>query len=915
MSAHAPRLQGHKIWKRAGLRTGNNGSHENTDAAQLELAREGGGARKKARVEGSKQNILDATWKDNEGRVEMTNGAMSPAKRNRMSILGGNDDALVVPRKRTNANHLITPKRRAKRVPLEDVGAITRSPQKLQMIAAQNSRSSPKKITLNDGTDVLTPTLPEKSARRRKSLRKSSRRSTLSTLDEHFAVTFTGSSTSNEVPTEGPPGSVSEAQNDVVDPVPNSPQSEVSPPESSKDESADFTNTRVEEDVITTSPVQNSFTVVALPSVEQPLADIDMPKFITTESGDKSACIEPSTISEKPDISALISIQQPHEITEEPKAIRSILPDNPQELLQGFPIAIECPQSPRRKSTRRSRSPTKSTVTPSARRSPRKTLPVAVVEEEDLVVIQQTQDQEAISCEDALEVTAPTLVEETFEGFSPLQPSADTNIEVADVVELSLVAETSDQETAADSENVLLNPQDDGVPSISQNGTSGEVEEVVATAGVTDGSIALIEGSVVVTGAEEVISTNQAQIETAQQESIEVDSDSTSASPASESEEDTKAQDLPVFNSLEDQCLTVSVPTDDSTQATAFESAIDRAESSSNDSEEDLEEFRPATPPGQGVDGFNLENENLAGSSTPDPTTNALVEAISENAPATKYDEDDTNILRNFLNRVQANKEAKAKTIITKRKRSFPHSPMKLPLESSDATLTFSPTQAKDEFDISLSAQSPAKRKKRNDTLANSECGSESQSIRRSGRTRLPVKTAMVPALSFIPVRRLGQDADNTVTLRRNEEKDLAALTKVNTRKNKGAALPALDLLEKLAQEKEDPASRHQALKQKFTEKKKVHTGKKKNVVWAEEIAEYSDGKKPEPKIPAEAEQEKEASVAEEKKSSLPVMKAAVEEKKKAPSVKVGVRSSRIAMGMAVTGTPAPKRKVKSVRA
>ena len=297
----------------------------------------------------------------------------------------------------------------------------------------------------------------------------------------------------------------------------------------------------------------------------------------------------------------------------------------------------------------------------------------------------------------------------------------------------------------------------------------------------------------------------------------------------------------------------------------------------------------------------NEASEELPETSTPNPATTELVEAISENATLTNY-HDETDMLRSFLTRVKANKAAKARSAIPKRKRSLPHSPLRLPLETADANLSPSLNDKDElaEFDVSLPASSRYKRRKHSKHgQDDNNDAPEEKSIRRSGRTRLPMKLTPIPVPSFIPVRRLGQDGDSTVTLRRSE-KELAALTRVNTRKNKGGALRPLEVLAKKLDEKEDPASRQRALKEVFDEKaqrqKKGKKGKKgKSVVWAEELAQFqtADGKIM--KVEEELEKEKEK-----------VAPAAEEEKKSA--VRVGVRS-KIALGMAVNGTPAPKRR------
>jgi hypothetical protein len=324
---------------------------------------------------------------------------------------------------------------------------------------------------------------------------------------------------------------------------------------------------------------------------------------------------------------------------------------------------------------------------------------------------------------------------------------------------------------------------------------------------------------------------------------------------------------------------------------------------------ETLEELEPISLPIPSAevlvdDSHNEGSEELPETSTPNPATTEPVEAISENAASTTYDHDETDMLRSFLTRVKANKAAKAGSAIPKRKRSLPHSPLRLPLGTAGGNLSPSLNDKDElaEFDVSLPAQSPHKRRKHKEHAQDdNDDAPEAKSIRRSGRTRLPMKLTPIPVPSFIPVRRLGQDGDSTVTLRRSEEKELAALTRVNTRKNKGSARRPLEVLAQKLEEKEDPASRQRALKEVFDEKvQKQKKGKKgKSVVWAEELAQFqsADGKI----VEAENEPEKEKEKEKEK-----VAPPAEEEKKSA--VRVGVRS-KIALGMAINGTPAPKRR------
>jgi hypothetical protein len=165
----------------------------------------------------------------------------------------------------------------------------------------------------------------------------------------------------------------------------------------------------------------------------------------------------------------------------------------------------------------------------------------------------------------------------------------------------------------------------------------------------------------------------------------------------------------------------------------------------------------------------------------------------------------------------------------------------------------------------------------------------------------------------------------------RNEEKELVALTRVNTRKNKGSALLPPVVLSKKADDKEDPVLRQRLLKEVFDEraKKSGKKGKGLNVQWAEELAQYQEiakrgaaAKKPVTKVKigkAEVveelqkledivwdephadekprEQEKGGESGKEKVKEIPK-----------PKVKVNMKS-RIALGMGVNGTPAPKRR------
>ena len=300
----------------------------------------------------------------------------------------------------------------------------------------------------------------------------------------------------------------------------------------------------------------------------------------------------------------------------------------------------------------------------------------------------------------------------------------------------------------------------------------------------------------------------------------------------------------------------------------------------------------------------NHENEEKAMEGQKSyPDINSSNDAPLSNPAASTYDHDDTDMLRNFLTRVKANKAARKSP---RRKRSLPHSPLRLPLGTLDNNLSPSPLRPAGETEAT--EPSPVKGKRKGNALGQEGVDLEPRGIRRSGRTRLPVKEP--PAVpSFIPVRRLGQDLDTTITLKRSEEKELAALTRVNTRKNKGNALSAGEVLTRKAEEKEDPVMRQRLLKEVFEEKmekskqNKDKRGREKKVVtWAEEIAQFQNLTKGKVEA-AQDDQEK------EKGSAAPSG-----EEKKSSGVRVGVRSKGT-LGGGLNGTPAPKRKMRGVAA
>ncbi|KFY65046.1 hypothetical protein V496_02863 [Pseudogymnoascus sp. VKM F-4515 (FW-2607)] len=355
--------------------------------------------------------------------------------------------------------------------------------------------------------------------------------------------------------------------------------------------------------------------------------------------------------------------------------------------------------------------------------------------------------------------------------------------------------------------------------------------------------------------------------------------------------------------------VTSPIPTD-----TASEER-ETADIELNDASDDPEpvDAAPASPasPNQPAQPVFEHTEDASHSDSPSSESSESAdshesaESASSNPPTVDYDHDDTDMLRSFLTRVQASKASKSSP---KRKRS-PHSPLRIPLGDMDSNLSPSPVKSASKEPVDPTSSSPVKRSKRLNSQPPADEPTEPQSCRRSGRTRLPVKSAAPGAPSFIPMRRLGGE-DTTLTLGgKNEGKELAALTRVNTRKNKAGALGAMELLAKKAEEKDDPVLRQRLLKEVFHEKEKKGKGGKvkKGVVWAEELTcvREFDEKKIISKSIAGPKGKKKTVVVEEDKEE------------KATKVRVGMASSReskIALGMGVNGTPAPTRRIREPR-
>lgn len=143
-----------------------------------------------------------------------------------------------------------------------------------------------------------------------------------------------------------------------------------------------------------------------------------------------------------------------------------------------------------------------------------------------------------------------------------------------------------------------------------------------------------------------------------------------------------------------------------------------------------------------------------------------------------------------------------------------------------------------------------------------SESGPRRSTRSRSGRVALKpaAPSANSVALSLIPVRLPGMDdammeAHLAMAKSRKDEKDVAAVTRVNTRKNKGSSLPPKLVL---AQQSSDPIWRLNELRTVFDAKQKRameskdeapadgrKSRKAKGVRWAEELVRYQSAEAP----------------------------------------------------------------------
>ncbi|KAH8594793.1 hypothetical protein B0O99DRAFT_687567 [Bisporella sp. PMI_857] len=834
MPAHAPRLQGQKIWKRPEIRSR---SDEKENETQYELILEGKGARKRVKL-GHRENITVPKWTEGKNEAVVAGEAVEEHEVEQHALQ-------YVPRKRTNMDRVITPRK-----PLGE--------------------SKVYGLERNEMIVKLNEEMINQPAHKRKSPRKSIRRSTLRSIKEIQAAA--------EIPVKETAllGTLSSTSHEKILDDMASIQS--------------FPATIVcQEETLT--PFRRQFTSCAgrleAEHVERALAPSERHLSVTkdteaiikhTESSARGAVcknhISPEDVisQHSPQLGTItfsepLSNQRDQELNcgrehafNTPRRIALVslheeeAANTEDDFVEASDHSVKSLMTPRN-----NENGGQSSIRQSTRRNTRMTRASLITSDDQIIADSTPKEQDSSYGIETTRVVSVDLVDAT-DDMQPAPLSESRRRSNTKVLDNSAAAEDNDTMVHTEQSQVLNKTVSIELQSVVDSSETVDAQKYldITTEQEHTDHISPLK-RIVSTGA--FFDDPELRTQAPAIRSISV-ADDLLFNVASPVRSPSAPENGSQLSSTED--LTIELLEDLSPVSTS-----DEIQSSTTDAlSENVERFIPA------------------------PSTTSLVETIPKNTSTITYDHDDTDMLRNFLTRVNANKAAKARTESPRRKRSLPHSPLQLPLSNADAASP-SPPKAYDEFDIGLpaTAVSPSRRRKRSPLTDTEDI--EPRSIRRSGRTRLPVSKSSVAAPNFIPVRRLGQDGDTTVTLKRNEEKELAALTRLNTKKNKAGALSVPDLLSKKAKEKDDPALRQRLLKEVFDDKIREGRKKAKTVVWAAQIAQFQEAGQ----NMTESQKEKERDA---KDKETPVT-----EKKQGT---VRIKSSKIALG-SLNGTPAPKRR------
>jgi hypothetical protein len=739
---------------------------------------------------GGKENIGDAPWKmgilDDE---ELGSGVPSP-KKQRLSMATGDADAFVVPRKRTNANHLITPRKPSRKTPLIDHAQASVIPQipsetmftvplgKLEPTpdaSKSHANLSPQKMPPNDWNynDNRVTASTEKPVRR-KSLRQSTRRLTRGTTPEQppaapaeeITAGFNNYISESAAPAIERPKKDAESLRAVCDSIEarglassadalkngaigafvQEPVALKAVEESSRG-SQDEAELSVEgylaplnvvEESMNESPrLQQQEVVLAQNSgkANKGLANIEVDPAIAI--GEKFTSRANQTPKSQPpvlnsiELGAEISFVSPTKSAGTPR-LRRKTPQRrgsrrstrltransvPPEDISAQKIAAHKP------SAAEISNPTSAPIKPGVTSTP--TMETSKPADHDAVVavhtlVENANSQHTEATELASKLSIEIEIQDPEVGSTGVEAIATTHSsdlvnqsEHVKILEPVFNDISSGVEVSGEGSNLAISATFGDIPSLADTGSEDHNGAITAT----------FEDKICFEGGN-LNTQEEATMEIGAAITLTQTKDEHISSPPKPSLSEEFAQDN-------------------------LDPSLDKPRASSVEALEVLEPISIRISTKKLLeDSVEETTDDLPETSTPNPSTTELVDTISENAPANGFDHDDTDMLRNFLTRVKANKAAKASTTVPKRKRSLPHSPIRLPLGSEECGLSPSSPKTKDDFDVSLPAETSTKRK--HDGPLGDEDATEPKSIRRSGRTRLPVKATTVAAPSFI---------------------------------------------------------------------------------------------------------------------------------------------------------------------
>ena len=730
--AHTPRLQGQTIWKRVGSRSQAQDDKENYADAQIELEKSGAGARKRQRVMGAKEVIGDALWAEKRQRaLPSVEEAQVHEEVETDAPIQEGDKLQYVPRKRTNARRVI-------------------SPQKALQPEPENSQVQTTKVSLKSEDDVT-----DKPPRRRKSMRKSIRKSlvveplpiTEEDLQEQSTPVRCEGDEEGTIPT--PPTMHLQGTKPDADSYTSEIQAATTPFQFSVPLSHDVPHqefnelgSQVEEreEVLHEVPVHG---VEAVGGYDQLQCQQEVARSLADEDTTHAPAVEPAQ-----DMDAGSSLLAALEASAPgidagamgEKTLASSISLADMDNLGPKPDAAAKEAPSRRKSPRRSTRLSLRATRASSIRS-------VVVEAE--ASVPSESEVEASSASQSIDVRADVQ-------------DATSDLPFANTATTDVLGDVHDMGPGDVEQQTPLSPAD----GLLESHTHSDVDALRPATGDAPDLSGPSRDSGPLT--ERLKSPVQSEAVEANCHSISTEAET---APDALSHSDANANLLPSIEvspeSSDDDAASISAEalghTQDGLQAIALSNLLsvqpstdlEPDEQSDTDSLEDHEDLE-AIPITLDEDAFTLNGKaellNSTEAFTPDPVTTELTEAISLNAPSNTYDhEDDTDMLRNFLTKVKANKAAKA---ASKRKRSLPHSPLQLPLGEMANNMSPSPGKTRDEFDVSLPVNSPTKKRKRGQIAA--EETTEPQSVRRSTRTRLPVVKAPLWSAQLHPSTLLG---------------------------------------------------------------------------------------------------------------------------------------------------------------